>query len=46
MKRLAVKCEEVGLEFRFINQKGMGHMYNPNPEIIEEIFNFFDKHLK
>ncbi len=46
MKRMAKRCEEVGLEFRFVNQKGMGHSYNPNPEVIIEIFNFFDKHLK
>jgi acetyl esterase/lipase len=46
MKRLAKRCEEVGLEFRFVNQKGMGHDYNPNPEVIKEIFSFFDNHLK
>jgi hypothetical protein len=43
---LAARCDEVGLEYRFILQEGMGHMYNPDPEVIGEIFNFFDKHLK
>ena len=46
MKRLAAKCDEVGLENRFILQKDMGHMYNPQPEVIAEIFSFFDKYLK
>jgi hypothetical protein len=46
MKRLAAKCEEVGLEHRFILQEGMGHMYNPDPKVIGEIYTFFDKYLK
>jgi len=46
MKRLAARCEEVCLEYKFILQKGMGHMYNPAPEVIGEIFRFFDRHLK
>jgi hypothetical protein len=46
MKRLAAKCEEIGLEYRFILQEGMGHMYNPDPDVIKEIYSFFDKHLK
>ncbi|MCD6287958.1 MAG: hypothetical protein J7M12_02470 [Candidatus Hydrogenedentes bacterium] len=46
MKRLAAQCEKVGLEHRFIIQKGMGHMYIPDPKVIGEIFRFFDKHLK
>ncbi len=46
MKRLAAQCEEVGLEHRFILQEGMGHMYNPDPVVIGEIYSFFDKYLK
>jgi len=46
MKRLAAQCEKVGLEHRFIIQKGMGHMYIPDPEVIGEIYRFFDRHLK
>jgi len=46
MKRLAAKCEKVGLEHRFIIQKGMDHMYIPDPEVIREIFSFFDKYVK
>ena len=46
MKRLAAQCEKVGLEHRFIIQKGMPHMYIPDPEVIGEIFRFFDRHLK
>jgi len=46
MKRLAAQCEKVGLEHRFIIQKGMDHMYIPDPEVIGEIFSFFDRHLK
>ncbi|HEC41797.1 MAG TPA: hypothetical protein ENI20_03100 [Bacteroides sp.] len=46
MKRLAAQCEEVGLEYRFILQEDMGHMYNPDPEVIGEIFSFFDTYLK
>jgi len=34
------------LEHRFIIQKGMDHMYIPDPEVIGEIFSFFDRHLK
>ena len=46
MKRLAAQCAKVGLEHRFIIQKGMDHMYIPDPEVIGEIFSFFDRHLK
>jgi hypothetical protein len=46
MKRLAAQCKKVGLEHRFIIQKGMDHMYIPDPEVIGEIFSFFDRHLK
>jgi len=46
MKRLAAQCEKVGLEHRLIIQKDMGHMYIPDPEVIGEIFRFFDRHLK
>ncbi len=46
MKRMAASCEEIGLEYRFILQEGMGHMYNPNPDVIAEIFSFFDTYLK
>jgi len=46
MKRVAAQCEKIGLEHRFIIQKGMDHMYIPNPEVIGEIFHFFDRHLK
>jgi hypothetical protein len=46
MKRLAAQCEKVGLEHRFIIQKGMDHMYIPDPEVIGEICSFFDRHLK
>ena len=46
MKRLAAQCEKVGLEHRFIIQKGMGHMYIPDPDVIGDIFRFFDRHMK
>jgi dipeptidyl aminopeptidase/acylaminoacyl peptidase len=42
MKRLAVRCKEVGITYRLLIQKGMGHKYNPAPEVIGEIFSFFD----
>jgi len=46
MKRLAARCEEVGVTYRLLIQKGMEHMYNPDPEVIGEIFSFFDRYLK
>jgi hypothetical protein len=46
MKRVAAQCKKVGLEHRFIIQKGMDHKYIPDPEVIGEIFSFFDKYLK
>jgi len=46
MKRLAARCEEVGVTYRLLIQKGMGHMYNPDPKVIGEIFSFFDEYLK
>ena len=46
MKRLAVRCKEVGITYRLLIQKGMGHKYNPAPEVIGEIFSFFDRYLK
>jgi len=46
MKRLAARCEEVGVTYRLLIQKGMGHMYNPDPKVIGEIFSFFDRYLK
>ncbi len=46
MKRMAVRCEEVGVTYRLLIQKEMGHMYNPAPEVIGEIFSFFDRYLK
>jgi acetyl esterase/lipase len=46
MKRMAARCEEVGVTYRLFVQKGMGHMYNPRPEVIGEIFSFFDRYLK
>lgn len=46
MKRLAAKCKQVGLEHHLIIQPDMPHMYIPNPEVIGQIFSFFDKHLK
>ena len=36
MQRVAARCEKVGLEYRFILQEGMGHMYNPDPKVLEE----------
>jgi len=46
MKRVAAQCEKVGLEHRFIIQKGMDHKYIPDPGVIGEIFSFFDRYLK
>ena len=46
MKRLAAQCQRVGLEHRLIIQEDMPHMYVPDPEVIGEIFRFFDLHLK
>lgn len=46
MKRLTVRGEEVGVTYRLLIQKGMGHMYNPAPEVIGEIFSFFYRYLE
>jgi len=46
MRRLAARCEEVGVTYRLLIQEGMEHMYNPAPEVIGEIFSFFDRYLK
>ena len=46
MKRMAVRCEEVGVTSRLFVQKEMGHMYNPRPEVIDHIYSFLDWHLK
>jgi len=46
MRRLAAQCAKVGLEHRFVVQKGMDHRYIPDPEVIGQIFRFFDRHLK
>ena len=46
MKRMAARCDEVCVTYRLLIQKGMDHMYNPAPEVIGEIFSFFDKGLK
>jgi hypothetical protein len=46
MKRVATQCEKVGLEHRFIIQKGMDHQYISDPGVIGEIFSFFDKYMK
>ena len=46
MKRLADQCKKVGVEHRVVIQEGMGHMYNPKPQVIGHIFDFFDRYLK
>jgi hypothetical protein len=46
MQRVAARCEEVGVEYRFVLQQGMGHMYNPRPEVIGHIYGFLDHYLK
>ncbi len=46
MKRVAARCDEVGVTYRLFVQKGMGHMYNPRPEVIGHIYSFLDWHLK
>ena len=46
MKRLAAQCKKVGLEHRLIIQKDMPHMYIPDPNVIGQIFSFFDRYLK
>jgi hypothetical protein len=46
MKRLADQCKKVGVEHRLIVQQGMGHMYNPRPQVIGPIYEFLDRYLK
>jgi hypothetical protein len=46
MKRVAARCDAVGVTYRLFVQKGMGHMYNPRPEVIGHIYSFLDWHLK
>ena len=46
MKRLADKLDEVGVEHRIVIQEGMGHEYNSDPEVVKEIYKFFDRYLK
>jgi hypothetical protein len=46
MKRVAARCDEVGVTYRLFVQKGMGHMYNPRPEVIRHVYSFLDWHLK
>jgi hypothetical protein len=46
MKRLPARCEEVGVTYRLLIQKGMDHMYNPRPEVISHIYSFLDWYLK
>jgi hypothetical protein len=46
MKRLAEACKKAGLEYRFIIQPDMEHIYIPDPKVIGEIFAFFDRYLK
>ena len=46
MKRLAAQCKTVGLEHRLIIQEDMPHMYIPDPNVIGQIFSFFDQYLK
>jgi len=46
MRRVAARCEQVGVTYRLIVQKGMGHMYNPRPEVIGHIYSFLDWYLK
>jgi dipeptidyl aminopeptidase/acylaminoacyl peptidase len=46
MKRVAARCDEVGVTYRLFIQKGMGHMYNPHSEVIGHIYSFLDWHLK
>ena len=46
MKRLAAKCQEAGILYKFVMDPDYGHSYNPKPEVIREIFAYFDKQLK
>jgi len=46
MKRLAARCDAVGVTYRLFVQKRMGHMYNPRPEVIGRIYSFLDWYLK
>ena len=46
IKRVAARCEQVGVAYRLLVQKGMDHMYNPRPEVIAHIYTFLDWHLK
>ena len=46
MKRLAAACGKAGLEHRFVIQPDMPHQYIDDPEVIGEIFRFFDRYLK
>ena len=46
MKRLAAKCEEVGILYKFVLDPDLGHAYNPRPEVLRDVFAYFDKQLK
>ncbi len=46
MKRLAAKCKEAGILYKFVLDPDLGHAYNPKPAVIREIFAYFDKQLK
>jgi hypothetical protein len=46
MKRMAAKCKEAGILYKFVLDPDIGHAYDPKPAIIREIFAFFDKQLK
>ena len=46
MKRLAAKCQEAGILYKLVVDPDLAHAYNPKPEVIREIFAYFDKQLK
>jgi hypothetical protein len=46
MKRLAAKCKDAGILYKFVLDPDYGHSYNPKPAVVREIFAYFDRQLK
>ncbi len=46
VRRMADALKKAGVDHILAVEQGMGDMVNPNPKVIEQIYTFFDKHLK
>ncbi len=46
MRRLATKCQEVGILHKFVLEPKLEHAYNPKPAVIQDVLDYFDKQLK